>query len=323
MTSGKSSNHLAAVVLAIAFVLLVSLSPLVFRWTTSPPTRSETAPATAAKSVVHWQAIAEPHLQMCHQRVSESAARHLEPIVEQLNRARNGTAAFSKIALGLGSKWRLMADAIPGTKGGRNETYLKKAFEQHVLRGDALEAAIVQSITSFLQEMRSHEGEMLVNLRADLQDFPYVDWSTWRDETILNQRFDAAINTVIRASEADFRQAVGSQLVSLIAGELAAQVAVRMGVSAGILGAGAASGWATLGVGVVAGLIIDQIVTRVWYWISNPEHDLTREIQSQIDSLQKHICHGDQQSPGLIQRFLDLAKEREPIRRDALRELFR
>jgi hypothetical protein len=163
---------------------------------------------------------------------------------------------------------------------------------------------------------------MLVDIRADLDDFPSVKFTEWRNDESLKERFEQAIAVAMETNGKDIQSNVGSQLVSLIAGEVLAQVAVRMGVSAGILGAGAASGWATFGIGVVAGVVIDQIVSHVWAFVDDPEKELTYQVQKQIDSLQSLLCNGDDQVTGLKQHFSRIGEERSQLRIIAIEKLF-
>jgi|JI7StandDraft_1071085.scaffolds.fasta_scaffold111825_1 hypothetical protein len=294
-------------------------------WSTLSTDSSSILPAPkssdSSSQSIDWEKIASPHLLRCQQRVSLASQSHTEPIVDLLNRAQVKVPKFSKTALSFASKWRLIADSVPYTKGDRNEIYLREEFESIVLRSSDLEDAIQESIASFLQEIRSIENQMLVELRADLDDFPQVDWSKWKDDETLREQFDIAIATAMESSNTDFKNAVGSQLISLIAGEVLTQVAVRVGVSAGILGTGAASGWATLGIGVVAGIVIDQVVSTVWKYWDNPETELTEQIQSQLSNLQRLICEGDETTRGLRQHYTRVSEERDSLRRLAIHSL--
>ena len=110
-----------------------------------------------------------------------------------------------------------------------------------------------------------------------------------------------------------------------------AQVAIRMGVSAGILSTGAASGWATLGIGLVAGILVDQLVTRIWDWWSEPEVELQYQVSKQLSSVHDLICKGELGPPdtsgrpsasGLDGRFDQWITERNQIRRDAIFRVF-
>ena len=269
-----------------------------------------------------WKVIANPHLEACSKRIEQSIPSHFEPLIDLLNRARNRVPAFSKSALSFGSKWRLALDYVPFTDGQKSPSFLKEAFQKEVLSSDDLENAISEVVQNYLKEVGAAESEMLVNIRADLDDFPSVTFTKWKNDTALKEKFEQAIAFAVETNGNDLQASVGSQLVSLIAGEVLAQVAVRMGVSAGIIGAGAASGWATFGVGVVAGVVIDQIVSHVWAFVNDPEKELTYQVQRQIDSLQSLLCNGDDQVTGLSQHFHRIGEERSRLRIIAIENLF-
>jgi hypothetical protein len=98
-------------------------------------------------------------------------------------------------------------------------------------------------------------------------------------------------------------------------------VAVRLGVSAGILGTGAASGWATLGIGVVVGLIVDQIVSWVWDWWADPRGNLAAELDKKLDEINRLIVDGSADVQGLRDRLKQFARERAAARRIAVLSL--
>ena len=61
-------------------------------------------------------------------------------------------------------------------------------------------------------------------------------------------------------------------------GEVLAQAVVRLGASAGLLGGGAASSAATLGSGLIVGLVLDRVLA--WLWDGRGE--LIRELEARI-----------------------------------------
>ncbi|MCU0721633.1 MAG: hypothetical protein MUC83_18125 [Pirellula sp.] len=288
----------------------------------SPTTRMGSSQVEESGKQFDWRAIANPHLDECTERIEKSIPAHFEPLIDLLNRARNRVPEFSISALSFGSKWRLALDYVPFTDGQKSPTFLKESFQKEVLSSDDLENAIFEVVQNYLEEVGAAESEMLVNIRADLDDFPSVTFTEWKNDTALKEKFEQAIAFALETNGNDLQASVGSQLVSLIAGEVLTQVAVRMGVSAGIIGAGAASGWATFGVGVVAGVVIDQIVSHVWAFVNDPEKELTHQIQEQIDSLQSLLCNGDDQVTGLKQHFLRIGEERSRLRIIAMENLF-
>jgi hypothetical protein len=265
--------------------------------------------------------LATPHLESADRRILAATQQHSDAVSQLFNQARRNTDKFAKSALGWGSKWRIAADAIPYTRGDRNETYLREQFESQVLKGSDLEQAIEHCVTEFLADIRSIESKMLVDLKADTEGFPNEYRIGTFDEKEIQSHFDAAIDHAMKMAGEDLHSNISSQLVSIVVGEVLTQVAIRLGVSAGILGTGAASGWATLGVGVVVGIIIDQIVMTIWSQWSDPQANLVSTLNGQLDMMEKIICQGDDQTNGLLQQFQSIANKRSQLRRAAVLDL--
>ena len=279
------------------------------------PTHSVQSKPHSAKSP---QAIAKPHLDLAEKQIDDATRNHFDALNQLFDRSRSQSKAFAKSALGWGSKWRIIADATPFTRGDRHPQYLKEQFELQVLKGDDLTKAIEQAVTEFLAEIRSLESQMLVDLRVDVDDLSQQYAIGLMDADQLQSHFDAAIENAKQVSGIDLQSNISSQLVSIVVGEVLTQVAVRLGVSAGILGVGAASGWATLGIGVVVGLVIDQIVSAIWAQWSDPTQNLEAELTYQLKVMQRVLCYGDEQTKGLVQQFEAIAKSRAELRRIAV-----
>ena len=267
------------------------------------------------------EVIAQPHLDLANERITCATRNHFESLTSLFGRSRSQSNAFARTALGWGSKWRIVADATPFTRGDRHREYLKEQFELQVLKGEDLTKAIEQSVTEFLADLRSIESKMLVDLRVDVEDLLYAYSLGMMNVDEVQSQFDEAIVNAMQISGYDLRSNVSSQLVSIIVGEVLTQVAVRLGVSAGILGTGAASGWATLGIGVVVGILIDQMVSAIWSRISDPTKNLEEELNFQLKVMQRVICYGDEKTKGLEQHFEAIAISRAELRRIAVLKL--
>jgi hypothetical protein len=123
------------------------------------------------------------------------------------------------------------------------------------------------------------------------------------------------------SAQVELQAAVGREIASFILGEIAAHVGVKLGVSAGILGTGAGSGWATFGVGLVAGLVVDQVVTAAYDAYADPKGELTRQVVSQLDAMERLILDGSDGAPGLKSRLMQFAEERSALRETAVMQL--
>jgi hypothetical protein len=287
----------------------------------SDQTTSEDTSTATASSVPDPKTLAAPHLDSAKTETESIIEDCVVPVETFFLQSKKNTRPFAKVALGFGSKWRLIADRVPFTEGGRHELYIRDQFETSIFSAQQLEQVVTTAISEYLSEIRSIENQMLVSLRADISGFPDTYPIAKLDDAQLRAKFDDAITSAIAAAGEEVQAEIGTQLISLIGGEVLTQVALRMGISAGILGVGAASGWATLGIGVVVGLIVDQIVSWVWDWWADPTGDLAANLDAKIDEVSTLICDGDSTGNGLRQRFLELANQRARVREVAILEL--
>jgi hypothetical protein len=261
------------------------------------------------------------HLDRAQDRTRQKVDRGFPNIDRLFGKAHDQVLPFANVCLGWRSKWSMVVDAMPYSKGGRHGHFLKQEFEKRIFSSQDLEQAIEETVRDYLTEIRNIESEMLVDLRADIADLPAFEaMANWNREQF-ESRFAQAMTEAAEIVGDDLQSNVSSQVVSLIAGEVLAQVAVRLGVSAGILGTGAASGWATFGVGLIAGLIVDQIVARVWDWWSDPDVELGLQLAAKLNALHDLICDGDDQVLGLRREFARMAEIRDHARRAAIQDL--
>ena len=308
-------------VFPVAGLAVVCLATLVWFAPTKRSSNSLSKGSPNQKRFVPLE-IVSPHLSNADSRINDAVTNHFLPVRALLNRGRSNTDKFAKLALGWSSKWRIATDAIPFTKGGSNEKYLKDQFELHILNGAELQRAIEQCVNEFIAEVRSIESKMLVDLQADVQGFSREHQLAELDAKEIQSMFDQAISNAMQVASSDLQSNISSQLVSLVVGEVLTQVAVRLGVSAGILGTGAAASWATLGIGLVVGIVIDQIVMTIWNSWSDPEGKLVESLNQQLDLMQRIICEGDQDTKGLAQHFAEIANSRSLLRRKAVLEIY-
>jgi hypothetical protein len=265
--------------------------------------------------------VAKPHLSRAEQEAERVIEEHVKALDTFFADAKKGTRTFSEEALSWSSKWRLVADYVPFTYGDRHQKFIRSKFEEHIFKADQLEEAVKQVVRSYLAHIRSIESKMLVDLRADVSDFPTAYPLAQLDDKRLQESYDQALSRAIAATGGDLRADIATQLVSFIAGEVLTQVAVRLGVSAGILGTGVASGWATFGIGVVVGLIVDQIVSWVWDWWADPIGNLAADLDKKLDEMNRLIVDGSTDVQGLRDRLKQFARERAATRRTTVLSL--
>ena len=253
-------------VLGVIFGLVVreSLSEY-FRKKPEPPAQGHVQlPPKPEKIAPKPEEVAKPHLKSAEEKCERAIDEHIETLDHFFTDSKKNTRAFADEAMSLASKWQLIVDHIPYTSGGRHEKYIREKFEEFVFKPSQLEKAVKDVINGYIAQVQSIEGKMLVDLRTDVGDFPSEYPLAQLDKQKVQTAFDEALHRAMEATGKDLEAGVGTELVSILATEVLTQVAVRLGVSAGILGAGAASGWTTLGAGIAIGLIVDRIVSWVW-----------------------------------------------------------
>jgi hypothetical protein len=282
---------------------------------TSPPTPPQ------VKLPPPPERVAKPHLRVAELEAERAIEEHVKALDTFFADAKKGTRTFAEEALSWSSKWRLAAGYMPFTDGDRHQKFIRSKFEEHVFKADQLEEAVKQVVRSYLAHIRSIESRMLVDLRADVSDFPNTYPLAQLDNKQLQENYDLVLSRAIAATGGDLRADIATQLVSIIAGEVLTQVAVRLGVSAGILGTGAASAWVTFGIGVVVGLIVDQIVSWVWDWWADPRGNLAVELDKKLDEMNRLIVDGSADVKGLRARLKEFAQERSAMRKTAVLSL--
>lgn len=267
--------------------------------------------------------IAEPHLLSAEQAADRAIEEHIKSINAFFEDAKQGTRPFAADALGWSSKWKMVADCVPFTSGERHSQYLREQFQKHIFSEAQLVDNMEKVVQNYIQSIQSIESKMLVDLQSDTAEFAETYPISQLDEAMLKEKFDEALARSIAAAGNDIRADVAKETVSIIAASILTQVAVRLGVSAGILSAGAASGWATFGIGVVAGLIVDQIVSWTWDWWADPRGSLAADIDLKLSEINDLIVNGAPGVEGLRARLGRHARERAVLRREAVLSLLK
>ncbi|MGL4593739.1 MAG: hypothetical protein ACRCUY_03305 [Thermoguttaceae bacterium] len=276
-----------------------------------------------------------------HDAVDESLAE-LQAFFEQ---AKANVPPFVDVAVGWGSKWRLIADYVV-PKGGavinptigpsvrigqefRHEKYIRTKFNEMIFSDQQLAKVVEDTIANFFKRLESIDNKMLVDIRADLPDLAVGSALQTLDERHLMETYRETIEKVQRQSTNKIGGEIGAEIASFIAGEVLASIAVRLAVSGGILGTGAASSWATLGIGVVVGIIVDYIVAKVWDWYADPKGTLVTEMVSSINGIQTLLIDGASATDsaeavvGLRERLTSYAMERQKLRETTIHQLLK
>jgi hypothetical protein len=247
--------------------------------------------------------------------------QHVRLLDQFFRDAKRRTPAFASDVLSFSSKWRLVADRMPFARKQRYAAYVRDRFSQRVFSPEQVAQALNQVARSYVDSQSGIENEMLVRLRADVHDLPAGAVAGFEDPARLQAAFEQALARADDRVHADLRSDLSRETVSFLLCTAAQTGLVRLGVSAGILTAGAASSWETFGVGLVACVIVDQVVTCVWNWCRDPVGDLSGTVNAKLTELNVLLVQGDAGRPGLRATLLEFARRRSELRRAAVAEL--
>lgn len=300
-------------------VLSGFLSWLLLGTNSGTPTPPPTLPEPSKTEPRDPRLVAQPHLVWAANRCLAETSGPIEQIQALFREARANSRAFAENALGWDSKLTIVSDFFQQTD--EHSAFLRRKFEQLVISEAALLSALEQGITQYQHATASIEGQMLVRLRADASDFSSSPLVSAADVMALQTLFQQALAKSGSAAGFDLQAAVGRELASYILGEIAAQVGVPLGVSSGILSAGAATGWTNFGISLVLGLAIDQMVTAGYDAVLDPKGKLAEEINAVLDEMEELIIEGTDLQPGLRSRLQNYARERSSMRETAVLRL--
>lgn len=280
---------------------------------TAPP-----AGITATAAPITATAIVDRHLMWADEQAAAGLDPQLVVVREFFAAARFRTRAYATEVLGWDSKLTLAGDYLTGARD--HERYMRDRFASIVFADADLEALVQHVVASYLRHVDDVESQMLVALKADLAELSPAEHPAVVDRAELESALQAALQQATTAVQAEFRGMVGRELVSWVAAEVLTVAAAQLATSAGILGTGAASGWATFGAGIVIGLIVDVVVTEIYHQQFDPVGELSATLEASLTQIEALILEGTTDAAGLQQRLQDYTSRRNVARREAIQE---
>lgn len=254
-----------------------------------------------------------PHIETADRQSLEGIPAALAIVDEFFNAAKANTRHFAGDALGLYSKIAWVR--------GKHDAYLAARFREHVFAPEDIEATVTKAVASYLDDVEAIENRMLVSIRLDVANLPSGRAIGRMSIDEFQDSFQRMSREISSRTAWNLGSDVGKEIAAQIAGQVLVRAAARLGVSGGILAAGAASSWITAGVGVAVAIVIDLMVSTIWDWAEDPKGKLSDEMNHKLDEIRGMIIDGDAQTPGLRQELQTYAAHRALVRRDAVRAL--
>jgi hypothetical protein len=215
---------------------------------------------------------------------------------------KQNARAFATDVLSLSGKWAYVKGYF---QEGNHERYLEECFERNLFGSDELKSLLESAVSRYVSEIQGRENQLLVAIRADL-DGSELAGPTYlpalANEAEFRREYDAMLQKVVPVLTRDMGITVTREIVSWVGADIAtallvdigASLATELGISGGILGAGATSGVVTFGAGLVAGILVDMtldwVIRQAGY---DPEGEIAAKVTESLDHLERVILEGD------------------------------
>jgi hypothetical protein len=276
----------------------------------SPPELPPTVTPIDAQALRQkaWEQV-EPLLAQADQAGLAAITKRLAAIPAFVDERKQGAAAFAAALVGLKGKYELIKSKLRSNGADEYAQWIREQFAAFVFTGEELTQLVEGTVRSVLTDWQEIDNRLLIRIRADLSDGDLADsvLPPLQSDALFKARYDALSTELLPVLTRDLKLAAGREVASLVAGQLATSitlkvataVAVRLGLSAGILSAGAASGVATFGIGMIACFVVDQVIGQVMKLAGyDPEEQVAGRVTESLDELARLITDGD--SPPVV-----------------------
>jgi hypothetical protein len=266
------------------------------------------------------------HLKWADAECDKAIDHSLRPVEEIFSRAKRNAPALAEELLGFSSKWALILDYLPGTGSGRHAEFVRAKLAEHLFSPEQLNQAIDKAVRSYLNQVKDIESQMLVKIRLDMEDLPDGTLAKPTDEKALQAAFDRSLALVRRQVAHDLKKDVGALAAGEVASEISGRItlrvlrhlAMRVGLSGPLLGAGAGSSWLTSGISLAGSLVVDWLVFEIVDWWADPKGKLTAAMCEELARLRRLLIRGAGSKRGLRGELKALARRRSALRRAAI-----
>ncbi len=264
-----------------------------------------------------WNVI-QPRLDAADRAAQAALEEQLRGVDEFFQHREAGVTPFAEAVLSLRGKWEFAKSKLPTADDDAHLRYLNAKFEEHLFKIDDLKQTVEHAIGGFVSRVQGIEGKLLVDVRADLSDGELAAAGLPKfllNDAAFRAEFDRAVAGAAAEAAGDFQVAVSREVVSFVAGEVAAQVAVRvatavaarLGVSAGVLGTGAAAGWATFGVGLVAAVVVDAAISQAAKMAGyDPTARVSEKVQGVLAQVRSLLVDGNPEARQALEQLRNM-----------------
>jgi len=291
-------------------------------------------PEPKSPNEIAWEKVA-PKLASAEKTSLQAGDKYVGRVKAFFAERKKGARPFADDAFSLWGEWELVNSKLPWSDGDEQSRYLCACFERHIFRSDELKELIEFVVREYLSELNGIEDRLLIDIRADVSDSKAIPLNLQlaiKSDESFKTAYAQIAEQIRSAVELDTGVLVARQLPGFLAYEVGVAIYVRilgvvgarMGLSAGILGAGAALSVETFGVGMLAGFVFDRILK--WGMLEagyDPEGELAAKMCEFLDKTQALLLDGDPQTsvPGLRGELLKLHQAHFKLCSESIKKL--
>lgn len=188
-----------------------------------------------------------------------------------------GAKPFSEDVVSLSGIWSAGKCKFPGAAQNCYDEYIATKFNQHIFTPDDFRAATSRVIKGGVQDIDGIENELAVAL----QEVIVGRALTPTEQPLEVAKFKSAIESSRRSASDGVMKEAGGLVAAEVFTQIATQVAIRLGVSAGVWTVAAGSSWWTLGGSLFVGLIANAI----WNYYSEPAQTIETAMVIELDKM--------------------------------------
>ena len=282
----------------IVSLLAVFSIPFAAIWLTNSQSevKSDLGVRVTKRDRAQTLAACQLHVQDANRRATEVVSRRAAQLSTFIQSRKPGAKPFSEEIVSLRGKWRAAMPFLPFTDKDGHRKFVAEKFEQHLFATADLASAVRQSTEDSIKDLEEIENTLAIALHREVIGGSLAPV----DSSMTNDAFRKGVSRIVKASRWDSVKLAGDLVAAELAGQLASRVLVRIGVSRGILAAGAASSWWSLGAGLAVGLVVDM----AWEWMDDPRSEIEKETLAVLDLL------SSQTSTAIHDEMMNVVSER-------------
>ncbi|MGO9113944.1 MAG: hypothetical protein ACLP9L_32410 [Thermoguttaceae bacterium] len=268
-----------------------------------------------------WEKVVMPKLRTADQAGAGAADRGVALVRAFFAERKDRARVFAEEVLSLRGKWVFMKAKLPFADHDAHRRYLRDRFEEMVVSGPELKELIQSVVKGYVSELQGLENDLLVSLRADLSDSDLAGLQAGvvlRTDEAFRREYARSLEHAAGVVARDLPVQVGREALTWVSADiatnitmsLATAVAERLGLSAGVLGTGAASAAETLGVGIAAGFIVDALLDRILRAMGHdPTRDIADKVGEALDTFRDLLLDGDEQAVSTYRKLREMQDE--------------